>query len=188
VERQKTAMGSVSTLTQAGLPEANARSMAGRTMPRQNLRVWRQVLANWVELEDPSALGRCHRIVEIDTVDDADELDTEGNASCERAKDITEVPHALLWIQFSRAYFFCSAPYHDGRAASSTQVPHPLGLTPWRPDPAPAIYRNDRQWCRARQAALPAANGDEPIGAERHASFHQELQDGAEEQNPPWNT
>jgi hypothetical protein len=40
------------------------------------------------------------------------------------------------------------------------------------------------------QAALPAANGDEPIGAQRNAGGHQELDDRVEQRkNPPrWST
>ena len=48
-----------------------------------------------VEFEDPSTFGRCHRLVEIDTVDDADELHSEWNAACERTEHVAEVPNAL---------------------------------------------------------------------------------------------
>src|SRR6478735_3009992 len=104
VERSLTTAGSVSTLTQAGLPETNARAMAGRTIPKLDFRAWWRVLANRVEFEDPPTLCRCYRIVEIDTIDNADELDTEGNASRERAKDVPAVLNALRWIQFSRGH------------------------------------------------------------------------------------
>ena len=55
----------------------------------------RRTSSHGVEFEDPSTLGRCHRIVEIDTVDDADELDTERNAARERTEHVVEVPNAL---------------------------------------------------------------------------------------------
>jgi hypothetical protein len=71
-----------------------------------------------VELEDTSPFGRCHRIAEIDTVNDTDELDAERKASRERTKDVTEVLNALRWIQFGRSYIFCPAAHCDGRAAS----------------------------------------------------------------------
>ena len=62
--------------------------------------------SNGVEFEDPPTLGRCHRIVEIDTVDDADELDTERNAARERTEDVAEVPNALRRVELGRADFF----------------------------------------------------------------------------------
>jgi hypothetical protein len=37
-----------------------------------------------VELEDAPAVGRCHRIIEIHSVDDPNELKTEPEASRER--------------------------------------------------------------------------------------------------------
>jgi hypothetical protein len=141
-----------------------------------------------VEFEDTPALGRCHRIAEINTINDADELDTEWNASRERTKDVAEVLNALRRVQLGHSDFFCPASRRDGRAASRAQVTHPLGLAPGGPDPTPASDRNDRQRRGARQATLPAANGDELIEAQRYASIYQELQDWAEDPNPPWDT
>jgi hypothetical protein len=48
-----------------------------------------------VKFEDPSTISRCHRIIKIDTINDADEPDTERNASRERAEDIAEVRNTL---------------------------------------------------------------------------------------------
>jgi hypothetical protein len=47
----------------------------GPVKPDPGLR--RRSSSNWVEFEDTSALGRFHRMVEIDTIDDANEPDTE---------------------------------------------------------------------------------------------------------------
>src|SRR5713226_9749804 len=55
----------------------------------------RRTSSNGVELEDPSTFGRCQGIVEINTVDDAAELDTERNAARERTEHVAEVPNAL---------------------------------------------------------------------------------------------
>jgi hypothetical protein len=139
-----------------------------------------------VEFEDTSALGRFHRMVEIDTIDDANEPDTERYASRVRTEDVAKEANSLCRVQLGRAYFFFPAAHGDGRAAGSAQIAHPLDLAPGGPDPTPASYLNDRQRRGARQAALPAANGDEPIGTHRYASDQKELQDWAEEPDPPW--
>jgi hypothetical protein len=144
--------------------------------------------SNWVEFEDTSALGRFHRMVEIDTIGDANEPDTERSASCVRTEDVAKEANPLCRVQLGRAHFFFPAAHRDRRAAGSAQIAHPLDLAPGSPDPTPASYLNDRQRRGARQATLPAANGDEPIGTHRHASDQKELQDWAEEPDPPWHT
>ena len=80
---------------------------------------------------------------------------------------------------------FLPAAHGDGRAAGRAQVAHPVDLAPRGPDPAPARDVDDRQRRGARQAALAAANGDEPVEAHRNASGQQELGDRAEERDPP---
>jgi hypothetical protein len=79
-----------------------------------------------VEFEDTSALGSFHRIVEIDTIDDANEPDTERYASRVRTEDVAKEVHSLCRVQLGRAYVFFPAAYRDGRAASSAQIAHPL--------------------------------------------------------------
>jgi hypothetical protein len=120
--------------------------------------------SHWVELEDTSALGRFHRMVEIDTIDDANEPDTERHGSGVRTEDVAKEANSLCRVQLGRAHFLFPAAHRDRRAAGSAQIAHPLDLAPGGPDPTPASYLNDRQRRGARQAALPAANGDEPIG------------------------
>src|SRR5215216_1821010 len=119
--------------------------------------------SNWVEFEDTSTLGRFHRMVEIDTVGDANEPDTERYASRVRTEDVAEEANSLCRVQLGGGYFFLPAAYRDRRTAGSAQIAHPLDLAPGGPDPTPAFYLNDRQWRGAGQAALPAANGDEPV-------------------------
>ena len=143
------------------------------------------MLLNWVEFEDTPTLGRCHRIVDIDTVDKADEPDSERNVSRQRAEDVTKVSNTLRRVELGRGDFYAPAPHRDGCAASRAQVAHPLDLAPGGPDPTPTPYLNDRQRRGARQAALPAAYGDEPVETQRYASDQQELQDWAEEPDLP---
>jgi hypothetical protein len=57
----------------------------GPVKPDPGLR--RRSSSNWVEFEDTSALGRFHRMVEIDTIDDANEPDTERYASRVRTEN-----------------------------------------------------------------------------------------------------
>jgi hypothetical protein len=125
-------------------------------------------------------------MVEIDTIDDANEPDTERHVSGVRTEDVAKEANSLCRVQLGRAHFLFPAAHRDRRAAGSAQVAHPLDLAPGGPDPTPASYLNDRQGRGARQAALPAANGDEPIGTDRYASDQKELQDWAEEPDPPW--
>jgi hypothetical protein len=120
--------------------------------------------SHWVELEDTSALGRFNRMVEIDTVDDANEPDTERHGSRVRTEDVAKEADSLCRVQLGRAHFLFPAAHRDRRATGRAQIAHPLDLAPGSPDPTPAAYLDDRQRRGARQAALPAANGDEPIG------------------------
>ena len=55
-------------------------------------------------------MGRFHRIVEIDTINDAAEEDTKRYASRERAEHIAEVRNTLRWVQLGRVDFFDVAP------------------------------------------------------------------------------
>src|SRR4029450_6225773 len=105
-----------------------------------------------MELEDRSSLG-CFpwRTVDIDSVDDANERGTERSASGERTKDVAKECNALCLLQLGRSDFFFPAAHGDGRAATSSQVAHPLDLAPRAPDPAPAQHRDDRHTCGARQ-------------------------------------
>ena len=110
--------------------------MPRRARPDPRLR--RPTSSKGVEFEDSSTLGRFHRKVEIDLIDDANEVDTERYASRERTKDVAKEPNSLCRVQLGRTYFFFPAAYGDGRAARSAQVAHPLDLAPGGPDPTPA--------------------------------------------------
>src|SRR5262249_39145543 len=116
------------------------RQLRGSVSRRARLdrRLRQPTSSKWVEVEDTATPRRFHRIVEIDTVNDADEPDTEWDASRERTEDVAEVPNALRRVQLGRSYFFCPAAHRDGRAAGSAQVAHPLDLAPRGPDPTPA--------------------------------------------------
>src|SRR5262249_47724825 len=127
-------------------------------------------------------------MVEIDPIDDANEVDSERDASRERTKDVAKEPNSLCRVQLGRSCFFIPAAHGDRRAACSAQIAHPLDLPPGGPDPTPAGGPDDRHRRSARQAALPAANGDEPIEAQRNASGQKELGDWVEEGDPPWDT
>jgi hypothetical protein len=55
-------------------------------------------------------IGRCHWIVEIDTIDYAGELDTERNAARERTEYVAEVPTrvtSFCWADFFRERTIC---------------------------------------------------------------------------------
>jgi hypothetical protein len=56
-----------------------------------------------MEFEDTSALGSFHRIVQIDTIEGADEPDTERHASRERTKDVAEELDSLRGVELGRA-------------------------------------------------------------------------------------
>ena len=74
-----------------------------------------------MELEDASTLGRFHRMVEIDPIDDANEPDTEWHASRERTEDVAKELDSLCRVQLGRTDFFFPAAHGDGRAAGSAQ-------------------------------------------------------------------
>jgi len=75
-----------------------------------------------VEFEDRSTLGRFHRMVEIDTIGDANEPDTERYASRERTKDVAKETNSLCRVQLGRTHVFFLAAHGDGRAASGAQI------------------------------------------------------------------
>src|SRR4051794_23995776 len=122
----------------------------------------------WVELEDTSILSRFHRMVEIDPIDDANEPHTARYASSKRAKKVAKELNSLCRVQLGRAHFFLPAARDDGGAAGRAKVAHPLPRGPGGPDPTPTGNLDDRQRRGARQAALPATNGYQPIGAQRN--------------------
>jgi hypothetical protein len=139
-----------------------------------------------VKFEDPSTLSGLHRIVEIDLIEGADEPDSERDASSERPKDVAKERDALCRVQLGGGDFFFLAAHGDGRAAGSAQVADPLDVAPGGPDPAPPRDFDDGHGRSARQAALPAANGDEPVEAHRNASGQQNLGNRAPERDPRW--
>ena len=83
----------------------------------QKVRLRQRTSSKWVEFEDRSTLGRFHRIVEIHTIGDANEPDTERYASRERTEDVAKEPNSLRRVQLGRTYFFFPAAHGDGRAA-----------------------------------------------------------------------
>ncbi|MDQ6743139.1 MAG: hypothetical protein M3Z97_09585, partial [Candidatus Dormibacteraeota bacterium] len=64
-----------------------------------------------MEFEDTSALGSFHRIVQIDTIEGADEPDTERDASRERTKDVAEELDSLRGVELGRTDVFVPAAY-----------------------------------------------------------------------------
>jgi hypothetical protein len=86
-------------------------------LPDPGLR--RRSSSDWVEFEDASALGRFHRMVEIDTIGDANEPDTERDASRVRTEDVAKEANALCRVQLGRADVFLPAAHRDRRAAGS---------------------------------------------------------------------
>jgi len=140
----------------------------------------------WAEFEDTSTLCSLYRMVKIDSVDNANEPDSERKASRERTKDVTKKPNSLRWVQLRCSHFFLPVVHGDGRPSSSAQIANPVNVAPGGPDPTPAQDLDDRQRRGAGQAALPAADGNKPIEAQRNASSQKELEDCAEDPNPPW--
>jgi hypothetical protein len=139
-----------------------------------------------MEFENTSTLGRFQRMCEIDSIDDPNEPDAERYASRERTKYLAKELSSLSRIQLGCDYFLFPVTHRDGRAARSAKIAHPVDLAPWSPDPAPSRDFDNRQRRGAGQATLPAADGDEPIEAQRNASSQKELENCAEEPNPPW--
>lgn len=116
------------------------------------------------ELEDTTAFGSSHRIVEINAIGDANEHDTERDPSRVRTEHIAEELDALLGIQLTRDNFLCLMAPSDRCAADGAQIADPVDLTPGGPHPPLASYLDNRQRGGARQPTLPAANGDQPVG------------------------
>jgi hypothetical protein len=143
-------------------------SVSRRARPYPRLR--QRPSSKSVEFEDAPTLGRFRRTVEIYPIDGANEPGTERYASRERAEDVAKELDSLCRVQLGRTYFFFPAAHGDGRSAGGAQIAHLLDIAPGSPDPTPARDLDDRQGRGARQAALPAANGDEPIEAQRNAS------------------
>ena len=95
----------------------------------------RRSSSNWMELEDTAALGRFHRMVEIDPIDDANEPDTERHASRVRTEDVAKEANSLCRVQLGRAHFFFPAAHRDGRAAGKRADCTPIGPRPRAPRP-----------------------------------------------------
>ena len=92
----------------------------------------------WAEFEDTSTLGSLYRMVKIDSVDNANEPDSERKASRERTKDVTKKPNSLRWVQLRCSHFFLPVVHGDGRPSSSAQIANPVNVAPGGPDPTPA--------------------------------------------------
>ena len=137
------------------------------------------------QLEDGATLRGFRRIIEIDPVDDANEPSRPG-CPRKRAHHVTEEPDSLRLVQLGGTDFLLAAAHGDRRAAGRAQVADPVDLAPRRPDPAPTLDVDDRHRRRARLAARPAGDGDEPVEAQRHAGSQEELGDRPEERDPPW--
>jgi hypothetical protein len=81
-----------------------------------------------VELEDSPTLSRCAGIVQIDTIDEPNELDTEGFASRERSRHVAKESYSLCRVQFGRTYFFFAAAHRDGSRGFNTEKTHRGGM------------------------------------------------------------
>ncbi len=139
-----------------------------------------------MELEDRATLRGCHRVVEINAVDEANEPVAERQAARERTEDVAEERDPLRRVQLDRTDVFVPAALGDGGPAGSAQVLDPLDIAPWRPDPTLALDLKDREGGGARLAALPAADRDQPIEPQRNAGGDQGLQDPAEDPDVAW--
>jgi len=64
------------------------------------------ITSDAVELEDTAILGHADRVIEIDTIGDPNELDTERRAPREGAQIVAEEGDSLRLIQLGRADFF----------------------------------------------------------------------------------
>jgi len=91
-----------------------------------------------VEFEDTSTPGRFQWMGEIDSIDDANEPDTERYATRERTKYVAKEPNSLGRVQLGRDYFLFPVAHRDGRAARSAKIAHPVDLAPGSPDPTPS--------------------------------------------------
>ena len=141
-----------------------------------------------MELEDASILGDFNGAIEVDAVHEADEQEAEWDTSGVRRENVAEELDALRRVELGRHNLILTVALDDGRAPGGAEVTHPVDLAPRRPDEPPAIHPDNGDGRAAKDAALPAANHDEPIRAERHPSLEKELQDRSEESDGQWNS
>src|SRR5436190_24005127 len=134
-----------------------------------------------VELENAAIRGHLIRMVQVDPVDETDEEEAEREAARIRCEDVAEEVDSLRRVELGRRDLFPVPTLDDRRAAGGAKVAHPVDLAPGSPDEAPPIDSEDRDRRRAKQAALPAANDDEPVRAQRHAMFQEKPEDRPEE-------
>jgi len=126
------------------------------------------ITSNRVELENTATLGHFDRIIQVDTIGDLNELDTEWRASREGTENVAKEGNSLRLIQLGRTDFFVPSADSDRRAAGSAQIAYPVDFAPGCPDPAPVRGLDDRYGRGAWQAAPAATNGDESIGTQRN--------------------
>src|SRR5947207_11217696 len=107
-------------------------------------------------------------MVEIDLVDEPNEGGTEWHASCQGTEDVAGELDALCAVQLSCADLLLVSAHGEGRPTCCSQVTHPLDFAPRSPDPPPLLDLDDGYRRRARKAAHPALDGDEPIRSQRH--------------------
>jgi len=141
-----------------------------------------------VQFEDATVRGDLFRMVEIDAVDEADEQESAWDTSGVRSENISEELDSLRRVELGRHNLILTVALDDGRAPGGAEVAHPVDLAPRRPDEPPAIHPEDGDRRAAKDAALPAANHDEPIRAERHPCLEKELQDRSEQSDGQWNS
>ena len=124
-------------------------------------------------------------MVEIDPIDDADERDDRTGCLARpgRAMSRKNATRCVGSSSVARTSSFRPRTVIVA-SAGGAQVAHPVDLAPGGPDPAPADDLDDRDGRGARQAALPAADGDEPVEAQRDAGAQQGLGDRGEERDP----
>lgn len=118
-----------------------------------------------MEFNHSSTLSRFLWPVDIDTIDDAVEPDTDRDASRKRPKHVTKEANSLRRIQLAGTNFYFLTADGDGCAPSRPQIADPLLIAPRAPDPTPARDLNDRHRRCAKKATLPAANVHQPIRA-----------------------
>lgn len=138
------------------------------------------------ELEDRPAASGHDRVVQVDTVDDANEGGTERDAPSQGTQDVAEEGHPLCGVQLHRTHLILAAANPDRRLAGGAQVAHPVDFAPRRPYPTPAGVLDDGQGSRARHAGPAAADGQQPVGPKRQAGGEEAPRDGTECPNPPW--
>ncbi len=69
-----------------------------------------------MELEDTAIPGHFDRLIEIDTVGDANELEAERGASRETTEHVAKEHNSLHLIQLGRTHFFAAVAHRDRRA------------------------------------------------------------------------